>query len=98
MENPVDYSPMRRIGSLFIGKSNPIKEMEDMDKNRKKYQHYYYVEYIDGAEWVRKSKHINPIAATANFEVLAESGKHARIIYQGKIINERKPEEKPAKR
>ncbi len=88
-ENPVDYSPMRTIGEIFATR-NPIAELEDMERDRKKYQYRYHVEYLDGAEWVRHHSPISLIAAEANYDVLIDSGRHARIVYQGKTIKEGK--------
>lgn len=48
----------------------------------------YKVEYfsIENNCWVRSSMHRNEMSAVANWEVLVQGGKVARIIHEGKII------------
>jgi hypothetical protein len=49
----------------------------------------YRVETFTENEWRRVSTHKNRMLAEANAETLAKSRKcHARVIYQGQIINE----------
>lgn len=48
----------------------------------------YKVEYfsIEDNCWVSSSMHRNEMSAVANYEVLVQGGKTARVIYEGKII------------
>lgn len=47
----------------------------------------YQVEYLDGAMWIRSSRHKNEVNAIINADVLHSSrGCPARVIYEGKVV------------
>lgn len=48
----------------------------------------YKVEYFDGFEWILRSWHQNRENANINAEVAAQTWSSARVIHEGKIVNE----------